>query len=278
MKYRVEERKLDAHHHVVVDNLEFGDQTNSKDAAPIPIKLGVALLKDRRGVIEVDLPVSGTLDDPQFRLGPLIWKAVVGLLTKIVTAPFAALGAMFGGGDDLQYVEFQPGSAALGDAETKKLDTLAKGLAERPEVRLNLPLTVATAADSEVVAKQALQALLPPVDAAKPFDDVAKTKRLEAFESVYLARLKTKPAYPVEMQAAKDPNIDAKLGWVQSALLDHLKPSPAALEALGQQRAGAVRDALLSNKDLNPERVFIVTKPMEAKPATGAVRMEMKLE
>jgi hypothetical protein len=80
------------------------------------------------------------------------------------------------------------------------------------------------------------------------------------------------------MQAAKDPNIDAKLGWVQSALLDHLKPSPAALEALGQQRAGAVRDALLSNKDLNPERVFIVTKPMEAKPATGAVRMEMKLE
>ena len=278
MKYRVEERKLDAHHHVVVDNLEFGDQTHSKDAAPIPIKLGVALLKDRRGVIEVDLPVSGTLDDPQFRLGPLIWKAVVGLLTKIVTAPFAALGAMFGSGEDLQFVEFQPGSAALSDAETKKLDTLAKGLAERPEVRLNLPLTVATAADSEVVAKQALTSLVPPVDPAKPFDDVAKRKRLEAFEIVYRARLKTMPAYPAEMQAAKDPNLDAKLGWVQGALLDHLKPTPAALEALGQQRAGAVRDALLANKDLNPERVFIVSKPMEATSATGAVRMEMKLE
>jgi uncharacterized protein involved in outer membrane biogenesis len=278
MKYRLEERKLDAHHHVIVDNLEFGDQTHSKDAAPIPIKLGVALLKDRRGVIEVDLPVSGTLDDPQFRLGPLIWKAVVGLLTKIVTAPFAALGAMFGGGEDLQFVEFQPGSAALSEADTRKLDTLAKGLAERPEVRLNVPLTVARAADSEVVAKQALQALVPPVDAAKPFDDVAKTKRLEAFESVYLARLKTKPAYPAEMQAAKDPSLDAKLGWVQSALLDHLKPTPAALETLGQQRAGAVRAALLANKDLSPERVFIVSKPMEAASTTGAVRMEMKLE
>ena len=278
MKYRVEDRKLDAHHHVIVDNLEFGDQTHSKDAAPIPIKLGVALLKDRRGVIEVDLPVSGTLDDPQFRLGPLIWKAVVGLLTKIVTAPFAALGAMFGGGEDLQFVEFQPGSAALSEAETRKLDTLAKGLAERPEVRLNLPLTVATAADSEGVAKEALTTLVPPVDPAKPFDDVAKRKRLEAFEVVYRARLKTMPAYPAEMQAAKDPNVEARLGWVQAVLLDHLKPTPAALEALGRQRAGAVRDALLANKDLNPGRVFIISKPMEATPATGAVRMEMKLE
>jgi uncharacterized protein involved in outer membrane biogenesis len=278
MKYRVEERKLDAQHHIVVDNLEFGDKTDSKDAAPIPIKFGVALLKDRRGVIELDLPVSGTLDDPEFRLGPLIWKAVVGLLSKIVTAPFAALGAMFGGGDDLAFVEFEPGSAALTEASTKKLGTLANGLVERPQVRLNVPNTIATAADSDVVAKQALASLIPPVDAAKPFDDVAKRKRLEAFETVYRARLKTMPVYPAEMQASKDPNLDARLGFVQSALLDHLKPTPAALDALGQQRAAAVRNALLANKELNPERVFIVVKPMEAAPSASAVRMEMKLE
>ena len=96
-KYRVEDRKLDAAHHIVIDNLEFGAKTDSKDAAPIPLKLAVALLKDRNGVIDVNLPVTGTLDDPKFRLGPIIWKAVLGLLTKIVTAPFAALGALFGG-------------------------------------------------------------------------------------------------------------------------------------------------------------------------------------
>jgi len=278
MKYRVEERKLDAQHHILVDNLEFGDKTDSKDAAPIPIKFGVALLKDRRGVIELDLPVSGTLDDPEFRLGPLIWKAVVGLLSKIVTAPFAAIGAMFGGGDELAFVEFEPGSATLTEDATKKLGTLANGLAERPQLRLNVPNTIATAADSEVVAKQALASLVPPVDTSKPFDDVAKRKRLEAFEMVYRARLKTMPVYPAEMQASKDPHLDARLGFVQSALLDNLKPTPAALDALGQQRAAAVRDALLAHKELNPERVFIVAKPMEATPATGAVRMEMKLE
>ncbi|HEV8106837.1 MAG TPA: hypothetical protein VGP97_04875, partial [Burkholderiales bacterium] len=249
----------------------------SKDAAPIPIKFGVALLKDRRGVIELDLPVSGTLDDPEFRLAPLIWKAVVGLLSKIVTAPFAAIGAMFGGGDDLAFVEFEPGSAALNEASTKKLGALANGLVERPQVRLNVPNTIATAADSDVVAKQALSTLVPPVDTSKPFDDVAKRKRLEAFEMVYRARLKTMPVYPAELQASKDPNLDARLGYVQAALLDHLKPAPAALDALGQQRAAAVRDALLANKELSPERVFIVSKPMEA-ASTGSVRMEMKLE
>ena len=277
MKYRVEERKLDAQHHIVVDNLEFGDKTDSKDAAPIPIKFGVALLKDKRGVIELDLPISGTLDDPEFRVAPLIWKAVVGLLSKIVTAPFKAIGAMFGGGDELAFVDFEPGSATLTEDATKKLATLANGLAERPQIRLNVPNTIATAADSDVVAKQALATLIPPVDTSKPFDDVAKRKRLEAFEMVYRARLKTMPVYPAEIQASKDPNLDARLGFVQSALLDHLKPTPAALDTLGQQRANAVRDALLSNKELSPERIFIVAKPMEA-ASKGSVRMEMKLE
>jgi hypothetical protein len=100
-----------------------------------------------------------------------------------------------------------------------------------------VPNTIATAADSDVVAKQALATLIPPVDSSKPFDDVAKRKRLEAFETVYRARLKTMPVYPAEMQASKDPNLDARLGFVQSALLDNLKPTPAALDALGQQRA-----------------------------------------
>ena len=79
------------------------------------------------------------------------------------------------------------------------------------------------------------------------------------------------PDYP-------NPDLDAKIDWLQAALLEHLKPGPAALEALGKQRAGAVRDALLANKGLNPERIFIVAKPAEAASPAGLVRMEMKLE
>jgi len=73
----------------------------------LPIKLAVALLKDRNGVIDLDVPVSGTLDDPKFRLGPIIWKVFVQLLEKAVTAPFALLGSLFGGGPDLQFIDFR---------------------------------------------------------------------------------------------------------------------------------------------------------------------------
>src|SRR4051812_30226712 len=267
MKYHVENRKLDAQHHIVVDNLEFGEQTHSKDAAPIPIKLGIALLKDRRGVIEVDLPISGTLDQPEFHIGAIIWNGIVNLLTKLITAPFKALGG--GTSEDLQFVDFQPGSAALGEAQAKKLGTLSKGLVERPELRLNVPLAVKPAEDADAMAKQALLALVPPVDPAKLG---------AALDAAYRTQFKTAPEYPKEMLGDEAPKLEARMAWLEAALLERLQPAPAALEALGKQRAGAVRDALLANKELKPERVFIVTNHAEPAPLAGTVRMEMKLE
>jgi hypothetical protein len=254
----------------VVDNLEFGEQTDSKDAAPIPIKLGVALLKDRNGVIQIDLPVSGTLDDPEFSIMPIIWRGIVNLLGKVIAAPFKALGALFGGGEDLAFVDFQPGSAALAEAEAKKLATLSKALVERPQLRLNLPLTVATEADSQAAAQQALRALAPPAD--------AKPRRIEALETAYRAQFKAAPEYPKDMQGSEAPKADARIDWLEAALLEKLRPTPAALEDLGRQRASAARGALLANKELNPERVFLVAKPVEAVPEKGLVRMQMKLE
>ncbi len=114
LHYKVEGRKLDAQHHIVIDQLEFGDKTASKDAVSLPIKLAVALLKDRNGVIDLNLPVTGSLDDPKFRLAPIIWKVFVNILEKAVTAPFALLGSLFGGGPDMQFIDFQPGVSALG--------------------------------------------------------------------------------------------------------------------------------------------------------------------
>ncbi len=126
--YKVEGRKLDAQHHITIDQLEFGDKTASKEAVSLPIKLAVALLKDRHGVIDLDIPVSGTLDDPSFRLGPIIWKVFVNILEKAVTAPFALLGSLFGGGPDLQFIDFEPGAAALDAAGAEKIRAMVQGI------------------------------------------------------------------------------------------------------------------------------------------------------
>src|SRR5579871_3075208 len=103
LHYKVVGRALDAQHHIVIDQLEFGDKTASKEAVSLPVKLAVALLKDRNGVIDIDLPIGGSLDDPTFRIGPFIWKAIVNICEKAVTAPFALLGRLFGGGPELQF-------------------------------------------------------------------------------------------------------------------------------------------------------------------------------
>lgn len=279
LKYLVEDRKLNAAHHIVVDNLEFGEKTDSKDAAPIPMKLAVALLKDRNGVIDVNLPVSGSLDDPKFRLGPIIWKAVLGLLTKVVTAPFAALGALFGGGDELAHVDFPAGAAVLAPAEAEKLDKLGKALVERPQLKLSVPLTVVSASDGDALAQAALaRRISADADQSLPDEDVAKRKRVEEFEKAYKDLLKSPPDYPPQARIGKGFDPEAQLQFLRHAMLEKLQPDPAALTALAQQRARAVQDALLANQELNPERVFITGERTEGKADAGKVRMEMKLE
>jgi hypothetical protein len=139
--YKIENRQLTAAHKFVIDQLELGERVESPDAIKLPIKIAVALLKDRNGVIDVDLPVTGSLDDPQFKIAPLIWKAVVNLLVKVATAPFAMLGRLFGGGEQMNYIDFQPGSAVLEPAEHDKLSALVKALKEKEKLELDVPVT-----------------------------------------------------------------------------------------------------------------------------------------
>jgi hypothetical protein len=139
--YKIENRKLTAAHKFVIDQLELGERVESPDAIHLPLKIAIALLKDRNGVIDIDLPVTGSLDDPQFKIGPLIWKAVLNLLGKIATAPFALLGHLFGGGEQMNYIDFHPGSAVLDASEHDKLVALVKALKEKEKLELDVPVT-----------------------------------------------------------------------------------------------------------------------------------------
>ncbi|HWM67292.1 MAG TPA: DUF748 domain-containing protein [Steroidobacteraceae bacterium] len=158
--YKIENRKLTAAHKFVIDQLELGERVESPDAVHLPLKIAVALLKDRNGVIDIDLPVTGSLDDPQFKIGPLIWKAVLNLLTKIATAPFAMLGHLFGGGEQMNYIDFHPGSAVLDPSEHDKLVALVKALKEKEKLELDVPVTYSPDLDRPGLAAAHLDARL----------------------------------------------------------------------------------------------------------------------
>jgi hypothetical protein len=155
--YKVDQRKLNAEQHFVIDQLQLGEQVDSPEAVHLPLKLAVALLKDRNGVIDLPLPITGSLDDPQFKVGPIIWHAIVNLLEKAVTAPFAALGRLFGGhGEEMKFIDFDPGSATLDAASKEKLDSLGKALQEHTQLQLDVPIVFSQDIDAPILAKQKL--------------------------------------------------------------------------------------------------------------------------
>ncbi|WP_266169041.1 DUF748 domain-containing protein [Dyella subtropica] len=138
--YLLDQRKLNADNHIFITQLTFGDRMESPGISHLPVKLAVALLKDTEGNIDVNLPVSGSLDDPQFSMGGLIWRAIGNLIAKAATAPFRLLGAAFGGGnhEDLGYVEFDPGSAVLNAAAKERLSKIVGVLNQKQALSLDI--------------------------------------------------------------------------------------------------------------------------------------------
>jgi hypothetical protein len=288
LHYKVDGRKLDAQHHISIDQLEFGDKTASKDAVSLPIKLAVALLKDRNGVIDLDIPVTGSLDDPTFRVGPIIWKVFVNILEKAVTAPFALLGALFGGGPELQFIDFRPGAAELDAAAMDKVRAMVKALNERPQLQIEVPIASVSELDRPALAEaqfstqvreaQSAGANGKKAAAVPEFEQLDPAAKLELLTRLYEKNVGGEPKFPPEVTNQVKPELTAaKADFLKQALHEHIAISDAELTALGQRRAMAVQQALLTETQLDPARVFLIAND-KAKNQDGRVRLELSLK
>ena len=157
LDYQLVGKKLASKNLITLDQFNFGEKVNSPDATHLPVRLAVAILKDRNGKIVLDVPIEGSLDDPKFRLGKVITRAILNILEKVATSPFSLIGAAFGGGgEELGYQDFAPGSTALTDTDKKKLDSLAKALYARPALKLEIAGSIDPAGDHEGLQRMAL--------------------------------------------------------------------------------------------------------------------------
>ena len=259
----MQEGKLEAQNHVIIDQLTLGEKVESPTATRLPVRLGIALLKDKNGVIDVDVPLTGSLDDPQFRVWPLIWKMVGNLFTKAVTSPFRFLAGKGGSDRDLSYVAFDPGSAALTDDARARLDQLAAALADRPGVSLDVTGSVDPEGDRDGLKRAALE------------------QKVKAQQMKALARKGTAPAaldlatwtpeeYPALLKAAyraeSFPKPRTALGIardlpveeMETLILANVPAGEDELRLLGKRRAQAAQDYLTATRGIAAERVFLV--------------------
>ncbi len=157
LAYQLVGRKLHSKNVITLDQFTFGEKVPGPDATHLPVRLAVAILKDRNGKIILDVPIDGSLDDPKFRIGKVVVRVIVNILEKVATSPFSLLGAAFGGGgEELSYQDFAPGSADLSPADRQKLDSLSKALYARPALNLEIAGSVAPDADREGLQRAAL--------------------------------------------------------------------------------------------------------------------------
>ena len=297
LQYLIEERKLNAKHHIRIDQLEWGEATESKEAVPLPIKLATSLLKDVDGVIDLNVPISGTLDDPKFRIGPIVWQIIKNILVKAVTAPFRLLGSLFKGAEEAQFVQFAPGEAALDPAIAEQMAALAKGLSEKKEIKLDIPLGTVADLDRPALVERRLSS---EVDAAARKrlrireDDESAPPPLASLEPRQQVKVltdvveKLTGAAPHVPETAEPPEgtsrKDAK-AMEQTAMLQSLEQQaraaivvdPGELERLGQARGEAIQSALLASGELEPDRVFLARND-KVSAQDGKVRFELQIK
>jgi uncharacterized protein involved in outer membrane biogenesis len=309
LEYKIKQRQLAGENKFVINRLKLGERVDSPDAMKLPLDLAIALLEDSNGIIDLDLPISGSLDDPQFSYGKIVWKAIVNVLTKLVTAPFRVLGKLLGvSSEKLESITFDPGSSTLLPPEQEKLKALAEAMAKRPALTLTIEPGYDPESDRRALQVQAMRrdvaagigVKLAPDEAPGPVD-VNLYKVQTWLEDRYAERfgkaeyLKLRTSYKEKQQGGVNPITDSVLierlarsfktrdtgpvSAFHAELLEQLTQKTviddAALIKLAQARGQAMREDLIRN-GLDGERASVAA-PVRQEAKDNQVGSKMSL-
>jgi hypothetical protein len=297
LHYTIVDRKLDAQHKIRIDQLEWGEATATQGEATLPVKFATSLLKDKDGVINLDVPVGGTLDDPSFRIGPIIWQVIKNIIVKAVTAPFSLLGSLFAGAEEAQFIDFAPGEATLDAATTERLGALAKSLAEKPELKLDVPIGALAELDQPALKERAYVAAREGAVAAHyakkskqgepapPYAALEADRKIDVLTELVKQQTGAAPLVPESPEPPEGtPRAEAKaqrqaaaVEYLETAARNGVSVPDTELAKLAEERAAAIERALLSDGTLDPTRVFKVREG-KVSPNDGKVRFQLGLE
>ena len=284
--YSLDDGQLVGRNNIVLRNFELGDKVPHPDAADLPLGLAVALLKDVDGKIDIDLPVKGDVNDPEFGYGGVVGKALANLIVKIVASPFMLLGNLVGAdAGDLDSLVFYPGRSDVTPPELEKLAKLTEALALRPELALQIPGTYARNLDTVALQRIQLDAQVAELmSQEESADEMYALRKRRALESLIIAST-ADPTALQEMQAGftsqpeddANPQLDelAYASHLEAILLDAQQVSDASLSALGTARATAIQAALLAiDPTLAPR---LILKELAEAPADDGEQVVMRV-
>jgi len=263
VNYQIENGALSADNKIFLDQFTLGEKVESENAVSLPLDLAITLLKNRRGEINLHLPLKGSLDDPDFNLGDIVFNAFINMISKAITSPFALLGSVFEGSEELSEISFAPGFAEIEADAVPRLKSLADILTDRPPLKLEISGHIDPETDYEGLKQAMLQNK---VKAQKISEDTKK-----GIASGTLANITLTPkeySKYLEIAYKKEPFEKPKnaVGMVKSIpdsemeqlMLTHTVITDGDLQALAENRATAARNWLVENGGISGERIFVV--------------------
>ena len=267
LDYNIKGNLLDSINDFVIDQFTLGNKVESKDAIKAPFKLAVSMLKNRKGTININTPVNGSMDDPEFKVGKIVLKTILNLVVKAATKPFSFIASLFGkdgySGDDINHIEYNPGSMQLAKTSKSKLETLEKALFERPGINL----VVTGYAD---IKNDRLEMI------AKKLDKLITIKEHTASDSgqnlVFNSRQNNVEIGPIDREkyidmafkASETGNYkfldnlnkeDTSVIESEKIILERIKVTDRELRTMAENRAKFVKNFLLRNKEIAVKRV-----------------------
>ena len=276
LRYQVEKGQLKAANNILIDQLELGEKVDNPDAVSLPLELAIALLKDSSGKIKLDVPLTGSLEDPKFDMGAIIVDALVNVLTKIVTSPFNAIASLVGSEENLSVIGFAPGKDALDAKETGKLDDVAKALKAKPALNLEIKGAAFEEQDWPILREEALFDQLKKTKAAQLSEEEDKKVRAEYVELseddyndlLADAFIKQFPSKGKKNLLGTPKLIDSDGDFYKVAkqkLSEIIKPDPKRLKDLASERSQAIAKYIVQKGGVPNERVFILDSALDPK-------------
>lgn len=284
LKYHIEQKELRSENRIFIDQFTFGNRVESQKATRLPVRLGLALLKDRKGEIHLDVPVTGRTDDPQFSIWRLVFQVLQNLLVKAATSPFSLLSSLFGEGTDLSSIQFSQGSSALPAGEAQKLSALAKALSDRPALKMEVKGYVDREKDTEGYRRELFNRKL----LNEKTLSLAKQRRGEGADPAHDATLQPEE-YSRYLEAVyrreKFPKPRNAFGLVKELPDGEMKKliiantvvSEQDLHSLAQERSAAVMAHLVKG-GVAAERIFLKKDDIHRLPEkSGQIRSRVEL-
>ncbi|WP_417550881.1 DUF748 domain-containing protein [Methylophaga sp.] len=264
LTYEIVESDLSASNNIVIRDIRLGGRVESPDAMDLPLDLAVSLLKNSDGVIELNIPVSGDINDPQFAIGPVIRGAIGNAIRNIVTAPFRFLGSLIGSDDDpIDSIRFRAGRSDIAPPEQERLLKLVEALSQRPQLALQIPAPFDETADKQALQETAVEQRIESLMNEANSEDQREKQRQKILEQLYTAAGVSPDLQTIQQQLTRtaEEQSEAKLdvlaynAELKKQLIEVESISDSQLQTLARERQNAVFEFIKQNGKLNADQL-----------------------